>query len=122
MNITLSNLAKTFIDDPLYSTKNFDEIEKNINICIAKFNRFHNDFESEECQKNGLLINEKFFRILVQAFFIFFVGAISIGYCIAVSRRSSLIGNFQEFNVGNITDSSIIGKFLRLKFMCSYIL
>ena len=122
MNITLSNLAKTFIDDPLYSTKNFDKIEKNINICIAKFNRFHNDFESEECQKNGLLVNEKFSRILVQAFFIFFVGAISIGYCIAVSRKSSLIGSLQELNVGNITDSSIVGKFIRSKCMCSYLL
>ena len=122
LNMTLSNLAKTFIDDPLHSTKSFDEIKENINICIAKFNRIHNDFESKECQKNGPLVNKKFSRILLQAFFIFFIGAISIGYCIAVSRRSSLIGNFQEFNVGNITDSSIIGKFLRLKFMCSYIL
>ena len=122
MNITLSNLAKTFIDDTLYSTKSFDKIEKNINICIAKFNGFHNDFESKECQKNGLMVNKKFSCILLQAFSIFFIGAISIGYCIAVSRRSSLIGNFQEFNVGDITITSIIGKFIRSKFMCSYLL
>ena len=65
----------------------------------------------KESNKNEQFINEKCSRTLLKATFAFVVGAVFIGYFIAVSRNSNLKGNYLEFHVGNVTDSSIPGKF-----------
>ena len=66
----------------------------------------------EEPTENERLIYKKCTHILLKAISVFLVGAVFIGYFIAVSRDSNLQGNFPEFDVGNVTDSSITGKFL----------
>ena len=66
----------------------------------------------QKSDKSERFINKKCSRILLKAASAFVVGAVFIGYFIAVSRNSNLKGNFPEFDVSNVTDSSITGKFL----------
>ena len=66
----------------------------------------------EEPTENEQFIYDKFTHILLKAISVFLVGAVFIGYFIAVSRDSNLQGNFPEFDVGDVTDSSTTGKFL----------
>ena len=114
-NLSLINLTKTLMDNDAegldHSTqKKMVDFESNIYLQLGKCDRLHKDLEMKECKKIGQLINDKCSRILLKAISVLFIGTVFISYFFVVSGHSNLKGNFPELDIGNVTNSSIIGK------------
>ena len=56
-------------------------------------------------------INQKCSEFMLKATLTCIVMAVFIAYFVAISRSSNLIGNFQEFDVANVTNSPLLGSF-----------
>ena len=62
-------------------------------------------------------INHKCSKCILKVTLTFIVVFIYIGYFVAISRSSNLIGNFQDFDVANVTNSPLSGKVLASKYI-----
>ena len=56
-------------------------------------------------------INQKCSEFILKVFLTSIVMAVFIAYFVAISRSSNPIGNFQEFDVANVTNSPLLGSF-----------
>ena len=56
-------------------------------------------------------INQKCSEFILKVTLTCIVMSVFIAYFVAISRSSNLIGNFQEFDVANVTNSPLLGSF-----------
>ena len=66
--------------------------------------------------KSDWRLNKKCCLILISTTVVFLLTAISIGCYYAASRDSNQYGNYKDFDVVSVTDSSLLGKFSHSKF------
>ena len=61
--------------------------------------------------KNENTTSKKCSKLIVNVTLTFMVMAVFIGYFLAISRNSNIIGSFQEFDIANVTKSPIFGNY-----------
>ena len=68
----------------------------------------------QRSSRNKYRRNNRCSRFLLKAIMAFMIVAVYIGYFIAISRSSPLLGNYPEFDVHHVTNSPSTGKSFRL--------
>ena len=72
-----------------------------------------NDIETDaktKLNKTRQIFNDRFSHFMLRTTLVFLVMIVFFGYFVAISSNFNIIGNIHEFNVANVTESSVSGK------------